>query len=205
MKKQKPTARRTAKPPKGTVTLTALLFTDDPAVEKELRRELAAYGITTAEQMRVVAMAESVWVKMHLHKYSGLRESILSRENPAALWNPTLFGIFACHTLARIEREIGTVDHAMRQAMISGYAIMWESAVDVDKLADQEVAQQRRRLGAVATKAKADKRRALVQSLLDDAAKNGGDLDVEEIARRAECSPDTVYRYVREMSRKRRR
>jgi hypothetical protein len=183
------------------VTLTAILFADDLAVEKQLRRELAAYGITTADQMRVVAHAELVWVKRYLRKYPGLQEAILKRADPLTMHNPTLFGIFACHTVARIEREIGTMEPTMLEAMLVGYAIMWETAMNMDKVADEEAAQQRRKRGAVTTKAKADKRRALVRSLIDAAARDGR-LDVEQVAAKAGCSPDTIYRYMREGRRK---
>jgi len=62
----------------------------------------------------------------------------------------------------------------------------------------QEAAGRKR--GTETTKAKADEKRALVRALCDEYAKAGRDLDIEEIAKRAGRSPDTVYRYIREFN-----
>jgi hypothetical protein len=207
MKKSKPSRRPTPSvgPSETSVKLTALLYADDPAVEKELREHLASMGITTADQMRVIAQAELVWVKRYLHEYPTLRKELLTSAKPVGIRNPTFFGILACHTLERIEREIGTIEPVMRSAMIAGYAIMWEAALKIDTFVDKEAAKQRRQKGTEATKAKAQMRRDLAKSLIDAAAKDRRAFDVEQIAATVGCSTSAIYRYMREASKPRAR
>jgi len=204
MKKPKPKTRPAGggnEPSKTDVRLTALLFAESPETEKALRRELANLGITTANQLRVVAQAELVWVKTCSHKYPNLCEILLNHKIPPVLTNPTLFGICACQTIEQIERDTGKLKPIMLEATLVGYAIMWESALDIDQLALNEDAKKRRQRGTDTTKAKAAQRRSLVQSLLEQAAKSRNMFDIESTAQHVGVSTDTIYRYLRQVSR----
>ena len=206
--KKKPTPKKRAAikdmPGKGTVWFTALMYANDPAVEREVRDELASHGITTPEQLSIVAIGEQVWMELFVEKYPRMQRAIFDCRNSASFTNPTAFGLVACKALAEIERQFGTLEDTLRYSTIVGYALVYEAAMGIDKAADAEKQRLVRRKGTDTTKAKADQRRAVVQRLFEAAAKSGN-LDVGDIARQARCSTDTVYRYVRESSRKRSR
>lgn len=205
-KKPAPRKRATTKdmPGKGTVWFTALVYANDAAVEQEVRNQLASYGITTQKQLSVVAIGEQVWMQLFAEKYPGIKRTIFECRNSAVFTNPTVFGLMVCHALNNVEKLAGALDEQLLYSIICGYALVWEAALEIDKAADEEKQRLVRRKGTDTTKAKADQRRALVQRLFEAAAKSGN-LDVGDIARQARCSTDTVYRYVRESSRKRSR